>query len=152
MSGSSRPGGVTSRIHRMMDANANRAGEGLRVVEDVLRFSFRNGRLSSVARNIRHDIARHASGLAPRSILLVSRDSRNDPGARRFSSSRPRQGLVDVLTANFRRAQESVRVLEECARLMARNSLVRGLQSDRYALYTLEKLVGSLAMRVKRGK
>ena len=134
-------------IHRMLDANANRAGEGLRVAEDVLRFSLGNSRLSSEARKIRHDISRHASEIAPRRVLLASRDSVGDPGAGRFSSSRPRTGLAGLLTANFRRAQESVRVLEECSRLAGRTSLVRNLQADRYALYTLEKKAGELLSR-----
>jgi len=133
-----------SAIHRMLDANANRAGEGLRVAEDVLRFSLGNSRLSAATRKIRHGIARHASGIAPRRVLLASRDSEGDPGAGRFSSSRPRKGLAGLLTANFRRAQESVRVLEECARMAGKVSLVRCLQSDRYALYTLEKKAAEL--------
>lgn len=133
----------------MLDANANRAGEGLRVAEDVLRFSLGNAGLSAAARKIRHDISRHASGIASRRILLASRDSVGDPGAGRFSSSRPRTGLAGLLTANLRRAQESVRVLEECARMAGKSSLVRNLQADRYALYALEKKAGELLSRAR---
>ena len=141
-----------TRIHRMLDANANRAGEGLRVVEDVLRFQLNQAKLSSLARKIRHDISRNVSRLASRKSLLGARDSLGDPGAGRISSSRPRQGLSGLLAANFRRAQESARVLEECARVMGRTSLVRGLQSNRYSLYTLEKLAGKITGHGKAGK
>ena len=142
--------GLAVRISRMLDANANRAGEGLRVAEDVLRFSLGDARLSGLARKIRHEISRHASEIIPRRDLLAFRDSEGDPGAGRFSSSRPRRGLEGLLTANFRRAQESVRVMEECARLVGKAAAVRHLQSDRYALYTLEKKAGEKTAGLNR--
>ena len=142
---------LANSIYRMMDANANRASEGLRVAEDIFRFSLGDSSLSASARKIRHDISHHAIELVARHILLTSRDSEGDPGAGRYSSSHQRQNLEALLTANLRRAQESARVLEECARLLGKNTSVRQFQSDRYALYTLEKRAGEiLGLRHRR--
>jgi hypothetical protein len=139
-------------ILRMLDANANRAGEGMRVAEDVLRFSFGERVLSSEARRLRHAIARAVNEMVPRASMISSRDSVNDPGARRFSSGRPRRSAIDLLTANLRRAQESSRVLEECARLHGSGKTVRLLQASRYALYTLEKKIWAKRPWGREGK
>ena len=39
---------------RMLDANGNRAAEGLRVLEDVARFVLDDARLAGIAKDARH--------------------------------------------------------------------------------------------------
>ncbi len=135
-------------IIRAIDANLNRASEGLRVVEDLLRFSLSNGRLSAIARGLRHAIRRTAGKMAGRLELLGARDSRSDPGAGRWASGQARRDIAGVLSANMRRAEESMRVLEECARMRGRSTVVRTLQGIRYRLYELER--GALSTAARR--
>jgi len=132
----------------MLDANLNRASEGLRVAEDVLRFGYANGQLSGETRRLRHDVGKVMLRVAPRGSLVAARDSRRDVGAGRWQAGRPRRGVGDLLAANLRRAGESLGVLEEGARVVAAPACCRSLQALRYRLYDLERRVTS-ACRVR---
>src|SRR4051812_46935780 len=50
------PGGVNHSILRLIDANANRAREALRVLEDYARFIANRKDLSESLKSIRHDL------------------------------------------------------------------------------------------------
>lgn len=126
------------RLWRVMDANSNRACEGLRVAEDVLRFCLNDSSLSASARSLRHALGRAVESMVPRRRLIEGRDARGDVGASRWKGGQTRARLGDLLAANLRRAQESARVLEEFSRLHEKPSATRRLQSIRYSLYTLE--------------
>jgi thiamine-phosphate pyrophosphorylase len=132
-------------IIRMFDANANRASEGLRTVEDVMRFCYENSRLSKEARSARHAVAKISVRIYPRSKLLSARDAGGDVGSRRSRGAMRRGGIGDLIFANMRRAQESVRVMEEIARRAASPGDARALQSLRFRLYRLERAVWSFA-------
>lgn len=132
-------------IARMFDANANRAAEGLRTVEDVLRFAFDNRRLSREARNVRHALARISARVFPRVTLLAARDSGRDVGAGRSGAAMPRRRRGDLLSANMKRAQESVRVMEETARYAGKPAGARALQALRFRLYRLERSIWSVS-------
>jgi len=138
------------KIDRIVDANANRAGEGLRAVEDVLRFVFDRSALTLAARKIRHELARRVSRMSSRRDLLAARDSGRDVGAGRWRAGMRRTGLPDLVTANMRRAQESVRVLEEISRMKADAGASRGLQALRFRLYALEKRAFGEISRARR--
>ncbi len=127
---------------RMADANTNRAVEGLRVVEDVLRFVYDNRELSRTARHIRHATCRQAAAAFPRRAMLLARDAGNDVGARRFGAGLSRRRIQDLLSANIRRAQESMRVLEETARCSERPGGGKAFQNLRFRLYRLEESIG----------
>jgi thiamine-phosphate pyrophosphorylase len=124
---------------RMLDANANRAGEGLRAIEDAMRFGYGNAEISAAARRLRHAFGSVVRRLAKRGRLLESRKSERDVGRRRWKAGQPRAGLPDLVCANFRRVQESARVLEEGARLLSAASATRELQFLRYGTYALER-------------
>jgi len=128
-------------ILRMLDANLNRASEGLRVAEDVLRFGYDQRSLSGETRKLRHDVGKAMLRVAPRCALLDARDSGGDVGATRWKPGRPRRGAADLLAANIRRAGESLRVLEEGARVVASAGCCRSLQALRYRLYDLERRI-----------
>ena len=51
-------------IYRALDANLNRAVEGVRVVEDLVRFGHDDGTLAARFRAVRHDLRAAASGAA----------------------------------------------------------------------------------------
>src|SRR5882672_1935672 len=77
-----------ARVWRLLDANANRAREGLRVVEDTARFILALPKASSALRGLRHRldqlIRRHYG------MLLQHRDVENDSGRQNPSTRHPR--------------------------------------------------------------
>ena len=121
---------------RIIDANLNRCREGLRVLEDSARFMLNDTDLSQRFRQIRHKLIEADSSQG----LLISRDASGDVGAKK-PAAKLRGSLSDLVTANSRRVQESLRVLEEFAQLPG---LIPNLDSDwfksaRFTLYILEK-------------
>ncbi|MCL2485730.1 MAG: thiamine-phosphate pyrophosphorylase [Endomicrobia bacterium] len=123
---------------RILDANLNRCREGLRVVEDSLRYVLNDGALYKKIRNIRHNTDKILrSGYAS---LIKERDSITDSG--RKMPETIKKNLSDIIIANFKRAQESLRVLEEYSKaIFPENSPL--FKKQRYAAYNLEKAVYS---------
>ncbi len=124
-------------LDRIMDANLNRATEGLRTLGEVARFVLSDATLSENARTIRrriHEVLAELPILQNR--LISERDSETDVG-REYAAGR-HQSLVDLCRANARRAEESLRVLEETWRTMS-PEIAQVLSDLRYRTYTLEK-------------
>ena len=68
-------------VLRLIDANANRALEGLRVCEDIIRFHFESPALFRRARALRHAVAQAVTRLPMSPQELVdARASRRDIG------------------------------------------------------------------------
>lgn len=123
------------RVWRLLDANANRAREGLRVIEDTARFVLSRPAASKALRDIRH---RLDALLRSRYRLLVThRDVAADSGRTRQAVPYA-EGVQSVLAANFKRAEEALRVLEEYGRLVS-PSAVAHVQTLRFGVYQWEK-------------
>ena len=133
------PGGEVD-LCRILDASANRAREGLRVVEDHVRFVLDDPALTRRLKEVRHRLADALKGLDPER-LLAARDTRGDVGTHIMTTSEQvRENPRAVLIANFKRTAEALRSLEEYAKLV--DIWVSGrFEVLRYDLYTLEKLV-----------
>ncbi len=130
---------MDDKVYRIIDANINRAKEGLRVVEDITRFVLENEELTSKLKKIRHQISELNHQLADYSLLLSSRDSEADPGLSISAKNRDKRGnYLDLVISNMRRAQEACRVLEEVSKLKSEN-LGFEFEKIRYAVYLLEK-------------
>jgi len=117
----------------IIDANLNRAREGLRVVEDIERFYFQSGKFADL-RKLRHGLA--AIFADDYENLVKSRDVRRDKGA-----SIPEKGRRDIpsaLRANISRAGEALRVLEEITKLEDVKKAGR-IKRIRFRLYEIEK-------------
>jgi len=124
----------------MLDANANRACEGLRTLEDIARFLLDDPGLVALARD-----ARHAVRAAAGSVGLGSRDSAGDVGAGLPpSASRPDARAI-VLAAGYR-AAEALRVCEEVG--PAVGLIDPAFARARYACYELQR---SIVARLGRG-
>lgn len=121
---------------RIIDANLNRLTEGLKVVEDVLRFGMEDVSLVSRVRAVREEIGGVCRGLRRR--VLASRESENDLGRTDEFDRMRRRSLEDVLLANFKRAEEAARVLEEVLKL-DQPRLAARFKAVRFRLYDLEK-------------
>jgi len=122
---------------RLIDANANRALEGLRVCEDVARFHLGSPRAFRQVRALRHAVARAIRRLPATPVDLVrARASRRDVG-RRAPASRV-GSLEQLLLINFQRVKEALRTLEEGARIAAPRE-VAAFQRLRFCTYEVER-------------
>ncbi|MBN2831541.1 MAG: thiamine-phosphate pyrophosphorylase [Candidatus Omnitrophica bacterium] len=127
-------------INRIIDANINRAKEGLRVCEDITRFIFDNREFTLKLKKIRHKVSELSSYLAPRIILLQERHSIKDVGRFIKADELKRKGVRDIFFANMQRAKESIRVLEEFSKLVNLKAAI-GFKDIRYKIYDIEKKV-----------
>ena len=128
-------GNGNERIWRLIDANANRAREGLRVIEDTARFILERKDASAALRRMRHDLDELVR--AQYSKLLKYRAVETDPG--RKNASKPHKtGIPALVAANFKRCEEAFRVLEEYGRVLAPGA-VQKVQTLRYKVYQWEK-------------
>ena len=101
---------------RLIDANLDRAAEGLRVLEDIARFLLNDQQLTTQAKNLRHGLL--VSGLRFHKQLLCSRNAAEDIGlAISTVDELKREDISAIAIANSRRVQESLRVIEEFAKL-----------------------------------
>lgn len=122
---------------RILDANANRCAEGLRVVEEIARFSMEDASLTGRLKDLRHRVRRSAEALARGA--LRHRDSVGDVGrGSETASELARSSLAAVARANFARAEEALRVLEEFGKLIDDGGS-RVFKSLRFELYTIER-------------
>lgn len=127
-------------IIRALDAAANRAAEGLRVVEDYTRFVLNDRHLTQQFKNLRHEVQRGLAGIPARE-RLAARESRGDVGATIANpAAEKRRGKDAVIVASCHRAQEALRSLEEFSRLIE-PGWGGHFESLRYQLYTLEKVL-----------
>src|SRR5713101_7713744 len=96
---------------RMADANANRCNEGLRVLEDVARFVLDSSDLTSLLKDLRHNIVKEvANGLDDYILMLGARRSEEDVGYKPAEDIASRANLVELVVANAKRVQQSLRV------------------------------------------
>ena len=129
---------MDAAILRAVDASANRALEGLRVVEDFLRFVLDDKFLTREAKELRHELAQVVAQL-PTGELHAARETEADVGrAISTPSEARRDSAVNVCRASFQRTQQALRSLEEFAKLFD-GVLAGQFETLRYRAYTLEK-------------
>ncbi len=134
---------MTNSNLRLLDANLNRLREGIRVVEDIFRYIYNDKLTSSKLKNLRH-----LSRLQNYTDLLKCRDIKNDVLKKSTSSEQSRDNLDSILIANFKRAQESSRVLEEFTKLISIEDS-ENFKYIRYELYDLEKALINITSNSK---
>ncbi len=122
---------------RLVDANANRALEGLRVCEEIVRFHWQSPRTFRKLRSLRHSIAEAVRQLPfEPTEFLQARNSSDDIGRNARSSSL--DSLEHLLVVNFQRVKEALRTLEECTRLLPRRHTL-SFQRLRFRTYEVER-------------
>lgn len=130
-------------LYRILDASANRAREGLRVIEDYVRFRRDNGIISRELKEVRHHLTKALNDLNQHR-WVAARDSVRDVGALgKLASERHRGSLEDVVRANLKRVEESLRSLEEYTKLLDQE-LSLTISRCRYRMYTVEKSLEAL--------
>jgi len=130
----------TVRVDRILDAAANRCREGLRVVEDFVRFVLDDAHLSRLLKELRHELAATLD-LLPQDRMLAARDTAGDVGtAIQTAAEQHREQAIDVVRAGCKRIEESLRTLEEYAKTVNPDAAAR-FEQQRYRFYTLEQAV-----------
>lgn len=123
-------------ICRILDANLDRAREGIRIIEDWCRFGLNQADFTDQCKALRQELAQWHSA-----DLRLARDTPGDLGT---SLTHPqeevRADVSHVLQANFSRVEEALRVLEEYGKLY-KPGMGDAFKHMRYQVYTLESRV-----------
>jgi thiamine-phosphate pyrophosphorylase len=131
-------------LGRTLDACANRAREGLRVVEDYCRFTLDDAFLSGQLKQMRHDLTAALELVSP-DLLLQARETQYDVGTELSTGAEGRrQSMLEVAQANLKRLQEALRSLEEYGKVPLAGGgpeLGARLEEIRYRTYTLERAI-----------
>ena len=122
-----------SALLRILDANLDRAREGLRIVEEWCRFGLENAELTEACKTMRHELARWHSD-----EMRSARNTPDDPGTDlNHPHEQQRSTVQQVLQANLCRVQEALRSVEEYGKLIS-PELSQTCKQLRYQTYTLE--------------
>ncbi|QQE63824.1 thiamine phosphate synthase [Leptolyngbya sp. BL0902] len=134
-------------VYRILDANLDRAREGLRIIEEWYRFGLNDTAHTEQIKHLRQTLAQwHTRD------LRQARDTPGDPGtALTHAQETEREDIQAVLQANLCRVQEALRVLEEYGKLY-RADFAAACKAMRYQVYTLESdlMDGQRAQRLQR--
>ena len=129
---------------RLVDANANRAREGIRTAEDYIRFTIQNARWASALKAIRASITALIATHFVDNDLIAARNVSGDPGrpvdatALHSVHLKPDEDAKSIARRGLKRAQEALRVLEEYTRVQFPDSAVQ-FSRHRYTLYEAEQ-------------
>lgn len=137
-------------VRRLIDANGNRASEGLRVLEDVARFLLGDMVAADMAKQLRHQVRQSIPADAAH-----DRDTPGDVGtALKAPDEMERRRVVDLVRANAARVCEALRAAEEGCKLQSLGHSATQLEQARYRTYQLESAILSrlpawLLMRIR---
>lgn len=130
------PHALDLSVCRILDANLDRAREGLRTLEDWCRFGLNQRELTEKLKHLRQSLGQWHTA-----ELRAARDTPGDPGTEiTHPQEQSRSDIAQVLQANFCRVQEALRSLEEFGKLY-RPDMAAACKQMRYQVYTLESTV-----------
>jgi len=136
-----------NEILRIIDANINRAKEGIRVCEDIMRLLTAHKKATQELRNIRHAITAVIKNSSLRSLAIENyRNSIADVG-KNFPSQKKKNLVGDIFFANAQRTKEALRVLEEMLLLFDAKASQR-FQKLRFQFYDIEKICSQTIRRI----
>lgn len=118
---------------RILDANLDRAREGLRIIEEWCRFGLNSTELAGECKQLRQELAAWHTA-----ELRSSRDTAGDPGTElSHPQEEQRANIEQLLQVNFCRVEEALRVLEEYGKVY-HSEMGGAFKQMRYRVYTLE--------------
>lgn len=126
-------------LERMLDANVNRACEGLRTLEDLARFLLDDAEIARRAKDARHAVRAAWSSAGPRR-LVAWRDTPGDVGTKISTvqeGTRSNAGSLAIAAGN--RVAEALRASEEVAKVLGLNALA--FEAARYEAYEIQRLL-----------
>ena len=140
---------VQVSLRRILDANLDRAREGLRIVEEWCRFGLDDAGLTDECKHLRQELAHwHTAD------LRAARDTPGDAGtALTHPQEAERSSVQHVLQANVCRVQEALRVLEEYGKVY-HPEMGTACKQMRYRVYTLESrlMAGQRAQQLAQAR
>lgn len=131
-------------VARILDANLDRAREGLRVLEDWFRFGLDEPEWVAQCKDMRQELASWHQD-----PLRWARDTEGDQGTQiSHPKEMIRQDLKQVLQANCSRIQEALRVVEEYSKLPQAQAWIGEDISERskqmrYRIYEIDRYLFS---------
>ena len=144
-------GAMSSQTLRIIDANLNRIGEGLRLLEDLARLLLNDIALTQQLKTMRHELIRDDWSFHQQ--LLNARDSEGDVGINIEAPGEEKQRELPItVVANARRVQESLRVMEELAKIPDTKLDPEKFKQARFNLYTIEQNLLSKLLRQDKMK
>jgi thiamine-phosphate pyrophosphorylase len=127
---------MNADVLRLLDANANRAREAMRVVEDYARFVLDDDGLCGELKRLRHDLSDATRTFVTDAIL--HRDTPGDVGTSiKTESETARTDVGHVVTASGKRLGEALRAIEEYLKTIDATAASR-IESIRYRFYDIE--------------
>ena len=134
-------------VFRILDAAINRAGEGIRVVEDYLRMVIADAHLAQQLKTLRHDLT-EAVAIIDSASRIAARDSEEDVGRQLQTESEYHRDAPDgdstsasgLVQANLARTQQAIRSIEEFSKTI-NVEVAKKVEQLRYRTYTLEKAI-----------
>lgn len=131
----SRP--ANADVRRLIDANANRAGEAMRVLEDAARFVRNDAKLAEAFKTLRHDFGESIRQL-PGPPISAMRNTAGDVGtAITMDTETQRRHVSDVVAAAGKRLAQALRCCEEYGKLIDPR-FAATIEKLRYRSYDLE--------------
>jgi len=121
------------KIFQIIDANLDRAREGLRVLEDWARFGLGNEKYVESIKNFRQLLGKYHLEIYKQSRNHIEDKCKGLTHQEQMKRKTPEQ----LISSNAGRVQEALRVIEEFSRL--HNNELSNIASEiRYEIYTLE--------------
>ncbi|WP_432797412.1 thiamine phosphate synthase [Poriferisphaera sp. WC338] len=127
-------------VKRIIDANANRVREALRVMEESARFLLGDAKLCEQIKSLRHDFAASISQIDG---LEANRDTTGDVGTQiKTVREYERESADEVVIAASKRLSEALRAIEEYSKVLGDNEgakLPSEIEQLRYRGYAIEQ-------------
>ncbi len=140
------PEATSRQTWRIIDANLNRIGEGLRLLEDMARLLLNDAALTQQLKTMRHQLITVDQTLNQQ--LLQARNPAGDVGINLDAPQQIKEReLPGVVVANAKRIQQSLRVIEELAKMPDIKLDSEKFKKARFNLYTVERDLLSRMLR-----
>lgn len=133
------------KILRIIDANFNRAREGLRVIEDAVRFYYElDAGYVKDLKSLRHALSKSTAETFALPEMRAARNSVDDGG--KTFDSRKKEDIALIIEKNFMRTGEAIRTIEEYSKTKG-PFLSRMFHDMRFELYRIEK---EISLKIRR--
>jgi thiamine-phosphate pyrophosphorylase len=130
---------IPGAVLRLIDANANRSREALRVLEDYARFILESEDLCTDIKGLRHELSQTLRPWLKEAI--IHRDTPGDVGtAIKTQTEQSRSDLAAVIIAAGKRTGEAMRAIEEYLKTASAADAAK-IESLRYRFYDIERRI-----------
>ncbi|MFH1622429.1 MAG: hypothetical protein ABIA97_04835 [Candidatus Omnitrophota bacterium] len=123
---------------RIIDANINRAKEGARVCEDIMRLVVEDKNNTLKLKKIRHAISHITKSSKIKQMDIIQQRNSSSDICKKSRMQTFKERIPDVFMANSQRIKEALRVLEELFCIFD-NASSKKFQNLRFKFYDVEK-------------